>query len=316
MYHLEILNLNKKFRDIVACDNININIEKGEIVCLLGESGCGKSTFLKILAGFEIANSGDIFLNERQILSDKIFVKSENRNIAILFQEHSLFPHLTVRENIELALKNKDNAKVNELMQISEITELENRYPHEISGGQQQRVALVRTLLQNPDLILLDEPFSNLDENTKTNLRTYFRKVLKKSNLTTILVTHDTEDAANLADRVLVMQNGRIIEDSNFKDIYSTPNSPYIGKLFKNINILKPDRFGIEHSGFIGVYPNSIILNEGKYKGTTLLCTPFYDKYNLLIEYKDQLFFTLIYDFIEPETEINFKFDMDRIIYY
>lgn len=318
MPNLEILNLNKNYKDVAACHNINLNIDLGEIVCLIGESGCGKSTLLKLISGFEYADSGDIILNERKIVGDKTFVKPEDRNISILFQEHSLFPHLTIKENLELALKGNinDKSKYQELLSISNINELESRYPHQISGGQQQRVALMRTLLLKPDLILLDEPFSNLDENTKNNLRTYFRKVLKDSKLTTILVTHDTQDAAILADRILVMKEGKIISDNNYNILYTKPNNEYISKLFKNINVLKPDPFGIKHNSLIGIFPYSIKLNEGNLKANVVLSTPHYDKHHITLELEDQLFFTITDENIPLETEVNFSVDIDSVIYY
>jgi iron(III) transport system ATP-binding protein len=313
---LEILNLNKKYNDVIACDNINLNIEKGEIVCLLGESGCGKSTLLKILAGFEYADSGNIILKNNKILATNIFVKPEARNIAILFQEHSLFPHLTIKQNLKLAIKNNSNSQYEEMVIISNIKNLEDRYPHQISGGQQQRVAFVRTLLLKPDLILLDEPFSNLDENTKTNLRTYFRKVLKQNKITTILVTHDKEDAIALADRILIMKEGKIIEDSDFNTLYTQPNNQYISKLFKNINILKPEPFGIKHNAHIGIFPHNIKLNEGQLKANILMVTPHYDKYHITLELDDQLFFTFSDNKLIPDTEINFSLNLDKIVYY
>lgn len=313
---LEILSLNKKYNNIIACDNINLNIDEGEIVCLLGESGCGKSTLLKILAGFEYADSCDIILKNKKIVGDKIFVKPEARNIAILFQEHSLFPHLTIKENLELALKDTSKSQYDELVNISNIKELEDRYPHQISGGQQQRAAFVRTLLLKPDLILLDEPFSNLDENTKTNLRTYFRKVLKQNKITTILVTHDKEDAIALADRILIMQNGKIIEDSDFNTLYTQPNNQYISKIFKNINILKPESFGIKHNTYIGIFPHSIKLYEGDLIANILMVTPHYDKYYITLELDDQLFFTFSDYKLIPDTEVNISIDLDKVVYY
>jgi len=211
-------------------------------------------------------------------LIEKNYTKAEKRNISILFQEHSLFPHLNIKQNLELAIKSKDKTYFNELIKISSIDDLLDRYPHEISGGQQQRVALIRTLLLKPDLILLDEPFSSLDEFTKSNLRTYFKKTLKYNNFTTILVTHDITDAAEFADRILVMQKGKIISDSNYEDLYQNPNNEYIASLLKNVNILPSHIFNINHKNNIGLKPSSIILDENKYQGIVINCIPYYEK--------------------------------------
>lgn len=315
MSYIEIKNINKKFnKEVVACEDISLNIITGEIIALIGESGCGKSTFLKIISGFEFPDSGQFNLNENIIFDKKNYTKAEKRNISILFQEHSLFPHITIKQNLELANKNKDKTYFNELIKISSIDGILERYPHEISGGQQQRVALIRTLLLKPDLILLDEPFSSLDEFTKSNLRTYFKKTLKENNFTTILVTHDITDAAEFADRILVMQNGKIISDSNYEDLYQNPNNEYIVSLLKNINILPPDIFNINHQNNIGLKPSSIILDNNKYQGTVINCIPYYEKYKVIIEFQKHQLFVFTNKLIPTKDLINFDIKVNEII--
>lgn len=317
MPYIEIKNIDKKYnKKVIACNNISLKIEKGEIIALIGESGCGKSTFLKILSGFEFPDKGELKINNHFAFNSNTYKKAEERNISILFQEHSLFPHLTIKQNLELAIKNKDRNYYNDLIKISSVEDLLERYPHEISGGQQQRVALIRTLLLNPDLILLDEPFSSLDEFTKSNLRTYFKRTLKENNLTTILVTHDITDAAEFADRILVMQEGNIISDSNYEELYQNPKNEYIGSLLKNINILPAKLFDLQYQKNMGLKPSSIDLTEGKYQGTVLNCIPLFNSYKILIEYKNNQLFTFSEKFIPSNDLINFSIKLDEIIHF
>lgn len=315
MSYIKIKELNKKFnKEVIACNEISLSINTGEIIALIGESGCGKSTFLKIISGFEFSDSGKFELNNKIIFDENNYTKAEKRNISILFQEHSLFPHLNIKQNLQLAIKNKDVVYYNELIKISNINELLERYPHEISGGQQQRVALIRTLLLKPDLILLDEPFSSLDEYTKSNLRTFFKKILKENNFTTILVTHDITDAAEFADRILVMQSGEIISDSNYEALYQNPNNEYIASLLKNVNILPPKIFEIEHNRNIGLKPSSIILDVEKYQGMVINCIPYFDNYKVIIEYKNNQLFTFSNKFIPTNDLINFDININELI--
>ncbi|KLO22220.1 MULTISPECIES: ABC transporter ATP-binding protein [unclassified Marinitoga] len=195
---------------------IDFQIKKGETVAIVGESGSGKSTILRIIAGFERPQKGIIRLENRILTSKQHFVFPEKRNIGFVFQDYALFPHMTVKQNIEFAKKNKTK----EMLQLVNLKGYENRYPHELSGGQQQRVALARTLATNPKLLLLDEPFSNLDENLKDRIRTELKKILNKAGITTILVTHDKNDAIALSDKIIIIEKGKIKYIGKTEEVY------------------------------------------------------------------------------------------------
>lgn len=182
----------------LVLNNLSLDVEKGKILAIIGASGCGKSTILRIIAGLEKPQSGNVFINGKDVSN----TPTENRNVGFMFQEYALFPHMTVYQNILFGLK-KDNGRVKEIATIVGIEELLERYPHELSGGQRQRVALARSVAYEPSVLLLDEPFSNLDTDLKDHIRIDLLKILKKLEITTILVTHDKEDAEVLADEVV-----------------------------------------------------------------------------------------------------------------
>lgn len=309
--YIKIENLNKRYKNIVACNNINLNINKGEIVSIIGESGSGKSTLLKILAGFETSDSGKFHLNNNIIFDEVNFVKIEKRNIGILFQEYSLFPNLTILQNLKIAkkeLSNSDNSIIN-----NELSAFIDRYPHQISGGQQQRVALIRTLLLNPNLILLDEPYSSLDENTKTNLRLEFKRIIRERNITTILVTHDINDAIEFSDRIIVMKDGKIVENNTYSNIILNSRSGYIGSLFKHLNICDGNIFGLKENK-IGIRLEDIELNKGDYNALVLDIIPFYGKYKLKLNYNNFIIYCFSDNYYEKHTQIQFNLDLEKVI--
>lgn len=207
-----------------------MNVEPGEILSLTGESGCGKSTLLRIIAGLENPDSGRIVLEGKDITS----WKPEKRKFGFVFQNLSLFPHLKVKDNIFYAIARKDqsNTKLNELLDMTGLGGLENRYPHELSGGQQQRVALARALAINPQLLILDEPFSSLDELLKTKIRQEIFDLLRSLKITTILVSHQASDAFLIADKLVVMRKGQIQQVGKPSEIYHKPISPYVSDFF------------------------------------------------------------------------------------
>lgn len=199
---------------------VDFQIAEGETVAILGESGSGKSTILRIIAGFERQQKGIIRLEDTVLSSNKKFILPEKRNIGFVFQDYALFPHMTVKENIEYAKK----GKTKEMLELVGLTGYENRYPYELSGGQQQRVALARTLATQPKLLLLDEPFSNLDEMLKDKIRNDLKDILKKANITTILVTHDKNDAYTLANKIITLKNGKVDYIGPSSDILENNN--------------------------------------------------------------------------------------------
>ena len=211
---LEIKDLNHAYgkSDLTIID-LNLNISIGERVSILGPSGCGKSTLLRLIAGLEKPNSGEIIKKAEVITSDKIFIPPEKRNVGLVVQEKALFPHLSVYENISFGIqRNKDKNKiVSDLLELLKIDSLKNKYPHEISGGEQQRVALARSLAPNPDLLMLDEPFSALDEELRKSLYEEVSKVFSDRNSSILLVTHDAHEAEVMTDKQLRMEKGNLI---------------------------------------------------------------------------------------------------------
>lgn len=241
MTKLHIKNLNKSFDGIKVLKDINFFIDDGEIVSLLGESGCGKSTTLKIIAGLIEPDSGDIILDEDSILS----VQAEKRKTVIVFQDHLLFPHLNIEDNIGFGLKMAGikkgirKNKVSEIVSLLKLQGLEKRYPKELSGGQRQRVALGRALAIEPKVLLLDEPFSSLDIRLREEMRELVLRVQKKLGITTILVTHDKEEALMMSDKIAVLINGEIAQFDTPENIYEKPISPLVADFFGEKNYIE-----------------------------------------------------------------------------
>lgn len=241
MSHVKLVNLTKSFNKVNVLKNINLDINEGEIISLLGPSGCGKSTTLKIIAGILNADSGDIIF-DGNIVNE---IRTGKRDVAIVFQDYLLFPHMNVFENIEFGLKMKKVnreiriKKVKELIDLVKLSEYENKYPSELSGGQQQRVAIARTLAINPKVLLLDEPFSNLDINLRNEMREFVLNLQKKLKITTILVTHDKEEALMMSDKIAVMLDGEIKQYDTPKKLYENPTSKEVANIFGERNYIK-----------------------------------------------------------------------------
>lgn len=222
---LNIENLHFKYKNSKV-DNIkdfNIQINKGEIVSILGQSGSGKSTVLRIIAGLESGYKGKITISENVVYDEKTFVEPEKRGVGMVFQDYALFPHMTVAKNIMFGLKkmdkNQKEQRVIEMLKLINLEEYKDKYPYELSGGQQQRIAIARALAPRPSILLLDEPFSNLDAHLQEKIRTELKEIIQKANITSIFVTHDKEDAKALADKVVVLEKGEIIKLGDVKNI-------------------------------------------------------------------------------------------------
>lgn len=239
---LSIQNLSKKYsqNQVLAVKDFSLAIKKGEIVAITGESGCGKTTLLRLIAGLEIPDEGTITIHN-QIVADKTtWIKPEKRHVGMVFQDYALFPHLNIKENIAFGLnRTKNKAEIiHDILALVGLQDYENRYPHELSGGQQQRVALARALAPQPALLLLDEPFSNLDEMLKEQVREDLLRIIRQTATTTLLVTHDVKDALAIADRIAVMQQGKLQQCSYPKDIYEYPVNTYVARFFGKMNVL------------------------------------------------------------------------------
>jgi len=249
---ITISNVTKRFDNFVALNEINLTIDKGELVCFLGPSGCGKTTLLRIIAGLETCDEGEIIQNGKNITH----LPPHKRDYGIVFQSYALFPNLTVAKNIGYGLKKREIEKkeakkrVKELLALVGLSGSEDKYPSELSGGQQQRVAFARAVATNPSLLLLDEPLSALDARVREHLRQEIRELQKNLGITTIMVTHDQEEALSIADKIVVMNHGIIEQVGTPLEIYHHPKSLFVADFVGKINLLDAVYKG---NGFFGV---------------------------------------------------------------
>ena len=214
----------KRFGAVDAVRDAQLGGERGEVVALLGPSGCGKTTLLRLIAGFETPDAGTIELDDRPVAGRDGWVPPERRKVGMVFQDYALFPHLTVAENVGFGLSRARRAeRVPMLLALVDLCGLGERYPHELSGGQQQRVALARALAPAPEIVLLDEPWSNVDSYLRAELRDEVARILRPLGVTVVLVTHDREEAFSLADRIALMRDGRVVQEGTPEDLYTAP---------------------------------------------------------------------------------------------
>lgn len=245
MAYIEFKNIDKYYGENQVLKNVNLEIEKGQFVTLLGPSGCGKSTLLRCLSGLEEISSGQILMDGKDITN----LEPKDRNIGMVFQHYSLFPNMTVEENIAFGLKMKKRPKqeieekVKEAMEMVELTGKEKAYPDNLSGGQQQRVALARSIVQQPKVLLLDEPLSAIDAKLRKSLQNSIREIHKKLGLTTIFVTHDQDEAMVMSDTIHLFHEGRIEQSSSPVEMYTSPVSRFAATFIGNYNILSEEQF-------------------------------------------------------------------------
>ena len=245
---VELRQVNKSFDGKSVLNNLDLKIYNGEFLTILGPSGCGKTTTLRLIAGFEHADSGDIILNGKRINN----IPANNREVHTVFQNYALFPHMTVFDNIAFGLKmhkvpkTEIKDKVMEVLRIVKLEEFIDRKPHQLSGGQQQRVALARALVNKPLVLLLDEPLSALDASLRLNMQKELKQLQRKLGITFVLVTHDREEALSMSDRVIVMNQGIIEQCGTPKNLYEEPNSIFVANFVGDVNILKGEVLGFE----------------------------------------------------------------------
>lgn len=234
---LDIRSISLGYGNHTVIDNLSLQLATGEIGCLLGASGCGKTTVLRAIAGFEPVRAGEIHVGDECVAGNGRMVAPEARRIGVVFQDYALFPHLNVEGNVAFGLrrweKGRRTARVRELLDLVGLSDAARRYPHELSGGQQQRVALARALAPEPELLLLDEPFSNLDVDTRERLAFEVRDILKKTGHTALLVTHNQAEAFAIADRIGIMDKGRIIQWDTPYALHHAPVSPFVADFVK-----------------------------------------------------------------------------------
>jgi iron(III) transport system ATP-binding protein len=249
-----------------AISSLTFSLDHGDILALLGPSGCGKTTTLRLIAGFENHEEGQICLAGRTISSVDFSLPPEKRNIGIVFQDYALFPHLTVWENVRFSFLNnarKQSDRIKSILNLVGLTDLRDRYPHELSGGQQQRLALARALAPTPKVLLLDEPFSNLDADLREQMRNEVKNILRSTETTTILVTHDQQEAFSFADKVGVLNHGRLEQIDTPEMIYHTPATRFIADFVGEADFLpgKVVQPGVIETG-LGLFPSLSKLPE------------------------------------------------------
>ena len=249
---LTIQGLNKSYGEQNVLNDIHLNVETGEIISVVGSSGSGKTTLLRLVSGLEIPESGEIILNDKIVNNQNVFVAPEKRNCSLVFQDYALFPNMSMYENIYFGKDSSTNIdRVKQLIDITDIKKIMEKFPHECSGGEQQRVALVRSLAINPKIILMDEPLSNLDYDLKENLGTVIRKIIKKFNTTAIFVTHDINDAMKISDRIVVLDDGSIVQIGLPNELYNNPKSKKVALLFGEPNFIPLSMMPDEKNYFI-----------------------------------------------------------------
>ena len=246
MSRLQLDGLGKTYGNSVAVDAVSLDIAQGEMVVLLGPSGCGKTTTLRMVAGFVAATTGDILLDGRSILGQPPY----KRDLGLVFQSYALFPHLSVARNIAFGLEMRGvkrtslEARVSEMLQLTRLQPLADRLPRQLSGGQQQRVALARALAIHPRVLLLDEPLSNLDAALRGEVGRDIRLLQRTSGLTTVMVTHDQDEAMAMADRLVVMKDGRVQQTGTQEDLYERPATPFVAGFIGRSNMVPGTRTG------------------------------------------------------------------------
>ena len=245
---IKIKNVSKNFEEVVAVDNINVDIARGEFFSLLGPSGCGKTTLLRILAGFEYPSSGSVFIDNLDVTD----ITTNLRPTNMVFQNYAIFPHINVKRNIEFGLRKEKLSKdeldkrVQDALKMVQLEGYEDRYSNQLSGGQRQRIALARALVKQPKVLLLDEPLGALDKKLREEMQLELRNLQRSVGITFIFVTHDQEEAMTMSDRVAVMNKGKILQISPPRDLYDNPKNLFVGDFIGQINFLDTQIVKIE----------------------------------------------------------------------
>lgn len=352
--HVSLKNVLKAFpnhdggEDVIAVNNVSLEINDGELTTLLGPSGCGKTTILRMVAGFEVPTSGDIYLGAENVVT----VPPNKRDIAMVFQSYALFPHLTIYENVMYGLKLRNLSKeelkdrADKAIELMQLEPMKNRYPSQVSGGQQQRVALARAVVIEPKVLLFDEPLSNLDAKLREYMRDELRKLQKRLGITSLYVTHDQAEAMAISDKVIIMNQGNIEQIGSPREIYEYPNSKFVADFIGKSNFVsakvmdktndgitvkakdlsltipKPGKTDVKVGDDVvmGIRPESIHLTKGEgiLKGRVTKAIYFGNRMEYEVEYLGDTLFVEEYNpqytgmFSEGD-EVNINFDLESI---
>lgn len=237
MSYLRLEHITKRYtrQSNNAVEDVSFSLQQGKILAIVGESGCGKTTLLRIIAGLEMPDAGSVVLDGKTFCDANTYLPPEKRKVGLVFQDYALFPHMTVAKNIAYGLNGnapEKQARVQAMLELVGLVGFDHRYPSELSGGEQQRVALARALAPQPKLLLMDEPFSNLDVIKKDLVRQEVEHIIKQTNTTAIFVTHDTQEACSLSDHIIVLQAGKKLQEGSPQAIYEQPVNEYVARFF------------------------------------------------------------------------------------
>lgn len=322
---LKISDVSKVFDKNTALNHVNLQIQAGEFVCLLGPSGCGKSTLLRLIAGLDQPTSGRIYIDDRDVTK----LPPARRNFGIMFQSYALFPNLSAYENVAYGLRNKKiknkdiEERVGRLFEMIKLTGAKDRLPSQMSGGEQQRVALARALATEPDFLLLDEPLSALDAKVRVSLRKEICSIQKELGLTTIMVTHDQDEALTMADRIIVMNKAVVMQEGTPEEIYECPANPFVADFIGSINFIEKEKskaYDLGTKEHVAIRPEKIEIGreaqEESLRGkiTEIEFRGFYNRVSVKVSHVlhgDML----LYVDVPFQTAKNMKFRLDETVY-
>jgi len=308
---MKVRGVHKRFGAFTALDNVSLDVAAGELVCLLGPSGCGKTTLLRCIAGLEKQDSGELYLGER----DVSHLAPQARDYGILFQSYALFPNLTVEANIAYGLagsgRDEVRRRVGQMLELVGLTGSEKKYPGQLSGGQQQRVALARALAPAPSLLLLDEPMSALDARVREHLCTELRQLQRNLGITTLMVTHNQDEAMLMADRIAVMNNGRVEQYATPQEIYDRPATPFVAEFVGQGNWLPFQRSSASHAKVGGM---NLRLADGSVHSASgrLFCRPEAINVNPLV-HEENLFPAKVREITFLGNRCRMSFELDQL---
>jgi iron(III) transport system ATP-binding protein len=256
---LTLERVERRYGKVQAVGGVDLDIEPGQVVSLLGHSGCGKTTLLRLAAGVEAPSAGRVLIDREEVASERVFLPPERRNVGLVFQDYALFPHLTLLKNVMFGLTQLTSRAAEEearaaLARVG-LESLAGAYPHEVSGGEQQRAALARAVVPRPGILLMDEPFSGLDARLRENVRAETLSVLRETGATALIVTHDPEEAMRMSDRIVLMRDGRVVQHGAAEDLYRRPETLFAARFFSPLNEIEAVVAGGAATTRVGAFP-------------------------------------------------------------